>query len=110
MQTSELIKKLQGSNTNARISDISGFHVNTISQWRTGKNEPNYFSVVTFAQSCGYEIEFMKNNKLSKIEKIKQILEDIADITTDDLELNELESAYVHITSLLYIVENNEND
>jgi transcriptional regulator with XRE-family HTH domain len=109
MQTSELIKKLQGNNTNAQISDISGFHVNTISQWRTGKNEPNYFNLATFAQSCGYEIEFMKNNKLSKIEKIKQMLEDIADSTTDDLELNELESAYVHITSLLYIAENNEN-
>ena len=110
MQTSELIKKLQGSKTVSQISDISGFHVNTISQWRTGKNEPNYFNLATFAQSCGYEIEFMKNNKLSKIEKIKQMLEDIADITTDDLELNELESAYVHITSLLYIAENNEND
>ena len=108
MQTSELIKKLQGSNTNAKISDISGFHVNTISKWRTGGNEPNYFSVVTFAESCGYEILFMKKNKIDKIELVKKLLAQIADETIDDLELQELENAYTHITSLEYMVQNDD--
>ena len=99
---------LQGENTVAKISDISGFHCNTISKWRNGGNEPNFFNVEIFAQSCGYEILFMKKNKIDKIELVKKLLAQIADQTIDDLELQELENAYTHITSLEYMVQNDD--
>lgn len=108
MKTSDVIKMLQGENTVAKISDISGFHVNTISQWRRGCNEPNFFNVGIFAQSCGYEIIFMNKKRIKNIELVKKLLAQIADQTIDDLELQELENAYTHITSLEYMVINND--
>ena len=45
----------------------------TISGYETGYREPDFKTLITIAQNCGFEIKFVnKNNEILDIENIKR--------------------------------------
>lgn len=62
MRTNEIIKKIMEFHTNLEVSEKTGYHINTISAWRNGKNEPPFYGVMCIAEACGYEIKFKKKD------------------------------------------------
>jgi transcriptional regulator with XRE-family HTH domain len=60
MKTKDIIKHLMEFHTTRELADMTGYHENTISQWRRGLNEPPYYAVSCIAQATGYEIKFIR--------------------------------------------------
>ena len=49
--------RMRGLNMTAKeLSNLTGFHHNTVLAWINGKNEPNYFNVLTCLNAMGYDI------------------------------------------------------
>lgn len=40
-----------------QLSELTGFHHNTVLAWVNGRNEPNYFNVMTCLNAMGYDIQ-----------------------------------------------------
>lgn len=60
MRTGEIIKKFMEFHTTRELAEKTGYHENTISQWRRGIAEPTFYAVLCIAEATGYEIKFIK--------------------------------------------------
>lgn len=58
--TAEIIKGIMEGYTIREVSEATGYHENTISQWRRGLNEPPFYAVVCVAEACGHVVEVKK--------------------------------------------------
>lgn len=39
-----------------QLAELTGFHHNTVLAWVNGKNEPNFFNVMTCLNAMGYDL------------------------------------------------------
>ena len=46
--------------TAKELSRITGYHHNNVLAWINGKNEPNFFTVMTCLNAMGYDIKIEK--------------------------------------------------
>lgn len=65
MRTKDLVKKMMGMMTTRELSEITGYHENSINRWRTGKTDTTFNVLLDLAQACGYELE-IKKRKINK--------------------------------------------
>lgn len=62
MRTSDLVREMMGYMTVRELSELTGYHENSISRWRTGKTDTTFNVLLDLAQACGYELKMVKKD------------------------------------------------
>jgi transposase len=63
MNTKFVVNKVIGNMQVKELSKITGYHENTIHQWKSGKAETSIMTLNDIVQACGYKITIERIEK-----------------------------------------------